>query len=346
MTDSHIKNAQDLIQALGQLSDLQDDPKRCAAEKRARARQEILTKPEGSLGRMEELAIWLSAWQGRERPSLDRATCLVFAGNHGIAAQGVSAYPPEVTGQMVLNFDRGGAAINQLCRTSGADLQVISLDLDRPTQDLSLEAAMTEQDCADAFNRGQDAVPKDADILLLGEMGIGNSTSAAALSTACFGGHPKQWTGAGTGLKAPQIKHKINLIEQAMACHAGKLTSAFEVMRRLGGREMAALSGAVFAARQRSIPVLLDGYICSAAAAVLTLDAKGALDHCQIAHLSREPGHRILTEALGKDPLLDLGMRLGEASGAAVALMILRAAVEVHNGMATFAEAGVSQNGK
>ncbi len=311
------------------------------AEK-ARARQTILTKPQGSLGQLEELAIWLASWQGRDRPTLDRATCVVFAGNHGVTAKGVSAFPPEVTAQMVANFEAGGAAINQLCRASGANLKVIALDLDNPTEDFSERPALSAEACGQALWAGMNAVPKEADILLLGEMGIGNSTSAAALSTACFGGRAIDWTGPGTGLNESQMSHKAQIIEQALKCHEGKLTSAFEILRRLGGRELAALVGAVLAARQRNIPVILDGFICTAAAAVLTVGCTTALDHCQVAHLSVEPGHKRLADILGKTPILDLGMRLGEASGAAVALLILRAAVDVHNGMATFDQAGVS----
>ncbi|WP_417623305.1 nicotinate-nucleotide--dimethylbenzimidazole phosphoribosyltransferase [Paremcibacter congregatus] len=310
----------------------------------ARARQNNLTKPQGSLGHLEELAIWLASWQGRDAPSVADAHCLVFAGNHGIAAKGVSAYPAEVTAQMVMNFEQGGAAINQLCRVSGAVLKVVALELDRPTDDLSQGPAMTAEDCARALQVGRDAVPETADILLLGEMGIGNSTSAAALSAACFGGAVKDWTGPGTGLDQSGLDYKINLIEQAMSCHDNMLTSPFEILRRLGGRELAAIAGAVICARERGIPVILDGYICTAAAAVLTTGATAALDHCQVAHLSQEPGHRVLSEILGKRPILDLDMRLGEASGAAVALMVLQAAVAVHNGMATFAEAGVSEH--
>ena len=313
-----------------------------SVREKAVRRQENLTKPRGSLGQLEDLAIWLAAWQGRERPVLDKAHCLVFAGNHGITKKGVSAFPAEVTAQMVANFESGGAAINQLCRASGARLQVIDLELDQPTADFSEQPAMSVAECGRAFRAGMTAVPEDADILLLGEMGIGNSTSAAALSAACFGGDVGDWTGPGTGLDAAGINHKIRLIEQALRVHDGHLTGAFEIMRRLGGRELAAIAGAALAARQKRIPVILDGFICTAAAAVLTVDNKNALDHCQVAHLSVEPGHEILAGALQKTPILDLGMRLGEASGAAVALMILRAAIEVHNGMATFAEAGVT----
>lgn len=308
----------------------------------ARQRQENLTKPQGSLGRLEELAIWLSAWQGREYPELEKACCLVFAGNHGITQKGVSAFPSEVTAQMVANFAAGGAAINQLCQASGADLQVIDLQLDQPTKDFSEQAAMSEEEWGEAFAIGMNAVPHNADILLLGEMGIGNSTSAAALSAACFGGDVKDWTGPGTGLNATEISHKIRIIEQSIAFHKAHLINSTEIMRRLGGRELAAISGAVLAARLKKIPVILDGFICTAAAAVLLKGNTQALDHCQIAHLSVEPGHGQLAKAINKKPILDLGMRLGEASGAAVALMILKAAVAVHNGMATFAEAGVS----
>lgn len=311
-------------------------------ESQARARQDVLTKPQGSLGRLEELAIWLSGWQGIKKPSVNKATCLVFAGNHGVVKQGVSAFPAEVTAQMVMNFEVGGAAINQLCKASGADLKVISLDLDSPTADFTEGPAMSAEECSEAIQQGMDAVSEDIDILLLGEMGIGNSTSAAALSAATFGGEVAPWVGAGTGLDAAQMQHKSRVIEGALERHKGQLASSFEILTRLGGRELAAIVGAVLKARQCRIPVLLDGFICTAAAAVLTRDNPQALDHCQIAHLSQEPGHKRLAEALGKNPILNLNMRLGEASGAATALMILKSAVAVHNGMATFDEAGVS----
>ncbi len=308
----------------------------------AAAHQQQLTKPPGSLGRLEALAIWLAGWQGRARPRLERCLTLVFAGNHGIAARGVSAYPPAVTAQMVQNFAAGGAAINQLCRAAGAELRVEALDLEQPTADFTTGPAMTEAECLAALGRGMAAVPPDVDLLLLGEMGIGNTTVAAALCAGLFGGPAADWVGAGTGVDAATLGRKAALIETALARHGPALADPWAVLARMGGREQAALVGALLTARLRRIPVLLDGFVCCAAAAVLARLRPDALAHCQVAHASAEAGHRRLLGQLELVPLLDLGMRLGEASGAAVALPLLRAALACHGGMATFAAAGVS----
>ena len=307
----------------------------------ARARQDTLTKPQGALGKLEDIACWLASWQGRETPELSRVETLIFAGNHGVTAQGVSPFPSSVTAQMVENFKSGGAAICQLCEAYGAELHVIALDLDNPTADMTLQPAMSVEQCEDFFARGAAAVPQDTDLLLLGEMGIGNTTAAAALCCALLGGSPAFWTGPGTGLDAQGVSRKADAISRALALHTKHCASPFETLRRLGGFELAALAGAILEARKRRIPVLLDGYVCCAAALVLEKAKDGALDHCLAGHLSAEPAHRRLLESLGKEPIVDLGMRLGEGTGAAVALGILRGAVAAHNGMATFADAGV-----
>ena len=311
-----------------------------AAAEAARARQMELTKPPGSLGRLEDLAEFLAGWQGRARPAIERAQALVFAGNHGVCAQGVNPFPQEVTAQMVANFERGGAAINQLCVLNGAELSVVALDLDRPTADVTQAPAMTEAETLEAMRRGAAAVDPDADVLILGEMGIGNSTIAAALAHAVFGGDAKAWVGRGTGSDTPAIAHKAEVVARAVALHEG--ATGLQILAALGGREQAAICGAVIAARLARIPVLLDGFICTAAVAPLHAARPGLLDHCLIGHASAEPGHRGMTEAMGKRPILDLGMALGEGSGAALALGVLRGALACHNGMATFAEAGVS----
>lgn len=310
-----------------------------AAAEAARMRQNTLTKPPGSLGRLEDLAVFMAGWQARECPRIDKAQALIFAGNHGVVAQGVNPYPAEVTAAMVANFDAGGAAINQLCTQAGADLSVIALDLDRPTADFTQGPAMTGAEVREAMDRGAQAVDPDADIVLLGEMGIGNSTVAAALAAACFGGRAGDWVGPGTGASDDVLLRKISAVEAGLSRHAP--SDALTTLMAFGGREQAAICGAVRAARQAGIPVLLDGFICTAAAAVLLRDDKAALDHCLIGHQSAEPGHRRLVAALGRQPVLDLDMRLGEGSGAAVALLILRAALACHNGMASFAEAGI-----
>lgn len=306
----------------------------------ARARQMTLTKPPGSLGRLEELAGFMAGWRGTDRPRIGKAQAVIFAGNHGICAQGVNPFPQEVTAQMVANFETGGAAMNQLCRVSGADLSVVALELDRPTADFTQGPAMSEAEALDAMARGAAAVDGSADVLLLGEMGIGNSTVAAALAMAAFGGAAADWVGRGTGSDAQGMSLKARVVAEGVARHGG--ASAMGRLAALGGREQAAICGAVLAARMARIPVLLDGYICTASVAPLFAARPDALDHCLIAHRSAEPGHRRMVEAMGKQPLLDLGMALGEGSGAALALSVLRGALECHNGMATFAEAGIS----
>lgn len=310
---------------------------------RARAREPHLTKPPGALGALENLAHWAAAWQGRHPARIGRIAVRVFAANHGVVAQGVSLYPAEVTAQMVANFTAGGGAINQLCRAAGAKLKVAALSLDRPTADFTESPAMTESEFAAAFASGFRAVPKNADVLCLGEMGIGNTTASAAVCHALFGGRAEDWAGPGTGVKGRALEHKARVIAKGVARHRKSIAAnPLQALRCLGGREMAAIAGAALAARLRRVPVLLDGYVCTAAAAPLEAAKAGALDHCLPGHVSAEPGHRRLLAKLGKAPLLDLGMRLGEGTGAVLAAQVLRAACMAHAGMATFAEAKVS----
>ncbi len=308
----------------------------------AAARQAQLTKPPGSLGRLEELAIWLATWQARHPPRVEHPRTVVFAGNHGVAARGVSAYPASVTAQMVQNFIAGGAAVNQLCRIVDADLRVYEMNLDQPTGDIAAGPAMSEEECAKAMAYGMMSVEPGIDALAVGEMGIGNTTSAAALCAALFGGDATLWTGPGTGVVGESLDNKRRVVGEAVALHRPAASDPFDMLRRLGGLELAAITGAVMAARLGRIPVVLDGYAATAAAAVLFAADPRALDHCIVAHVSAEPGHRVLLERVDKRPLLDLGMRLGEASGATLAIALLKAAAACHNGMATFAEAGVS----
>ena len=310
---------------------------------KARAREAELTKPQGALGRLEALAQWLAAWQGRHPPRIERARACVFAGNHGIAAQGVSAYPAEVTAEMVKNFSDGGAAVNQLCRVMDADLRVYEMALEEPTRDFTEGPAMDGAACARAMTYGMMAVEPGIDVLCLGEMGIGNTTSAAAISLALFGGEAADWVGPGSGVSGARLRRKLAAVRDAVKLHAGALSDPLEVMRRLGGQELAAIAGAVVAARLARTPVLLDGYAATAAAAVLYALDPGLLDHCQAAHRSAEPGHGRLLEAIRKQPILDLDMRLGEATGAVLALGVLKGACACHAGMATFQDAGVSR---
>ena len=301
-----------------------------------------LTKPPGALGRLEDLALWYAAWRGNPRPDIAAPQVIVFAGNHGITAQGVSAFPAAVTEQMVLNFQHGGAAINQLARTAGARMDVHALDLDRPTADFTRSPAMSNAECLTALRTGWAAVDPDSDLLVVGEMGIGNTTAAAALCHALFGGDAADWTGRGTGVDDAGLANKTRVVAEGVARHGGA-GDGLDVLAALGGREIAAMAGAIAAARVRRIPVILDGFICCAAAACLQNVSATALDHAVAGHRGAEAAHAALVERLGKTPILSLGLRLGEGTGGALAINILKAAVACHSGMATFAEAGVSE---
>jgi nicotinate-nucleotide--dimethylbenzimidazole phosphoribosyltransferase len=313
-------------------------PPSAPARAAALSRQAELTKPVGALGRLEEVAVFVAGWQDAPRPRLDRVRIALFAGNHGVAARGVSAFPVEVTAQMVANFAAGGAAINALARSSGAELTVVPLDLDRPTGDISKEPAMSEADCLAALNAGAAAVGPDTQLLLVGEMGIGNTTPAAALCAAAFGGSAADWCGHGSGIDAAGLSRKVAAVEQALARHGPHCDDPFEALRRLGGREIAAMAGAILAARWRRVPVLLDGFIACAAIAPLVAARPALTDPCLAAHCSAEAGHARLLGRFGLEPLL----RLGEASAAALAIPIVQAALAAHDEMATFAEAAVA----
>ena len=306
----------------------------------ARARNMQLTKPPGALGRLEDLAIWYAGWRADPRPTLAHPQVIVFAGNHGVVAQGVSAFPAEVTVQMVANFEAGGAAVNQLAQAFGAEMSVVSLELERPTADFTTGPAMTEAEAVAALAAGWQAVNPAADLLVVGEMGIGNTTSAAAIAHALFGGTPGEWTGRGTGVDDVGLANKTRAVAAGVAANPAR--DPLQVLAALGGREVAAMAGAIARAHDLRIPVILDGFICCAAAAVLAEAAPGALDHCVAGHASAEAAHRALLNRLGKAPLLDLGLRLGEGSGAALAIGIVKGAIACHSGMASFAEAGVS----
>ncbi|MGN8543648.1 nicotinate-nucleotide--dimethylbenzimidazole phosphoribosyltransferase [Bradyrhizobium sp. 13971] len=308
----------------------------------ATQRQQNLTKPPGSLGRLEEVAIWLARWQRREMPRLDHVTIAVFAGNHGIAERGVSAYPSEVTAQMVANFAAGGAAINQIAKLAGAELRVEPLELARPTRDFTTGPAMDAADFLVALDTGWRTVPEQCDLLVVGEMGIANTTVAATLCAALMGGRGVRWAGRGTGVDDAGLIRKRTTIDAALKLHRGVIDDPLVTAMSLGGRELAAIAGAVLAARARCIPVLLDGFVATAAVLPLARLQPDSLAHCRAGHVSAELGHRELLRELELAPLLDLNMRLGEGSGAGVAILLLRAALACHGGMATFAEAGVS----
>lgn len=314
------------------------------AVRAVRDRDRSLTKPPGALGRLEEIAEWLAAWTGRP-PAVTRPLVAVFAGNHGVTRQGVSPFPSEVTAQMVSNFAAGGAAINQICIAHDLGLKVFDLALEMPTGDITQEAALDERSCAATMAFGMESIAGGTDLLCIGEMGIGNTTIAAAMFYALYGGSAEEWTGPGTGAVGEGLQRKIAAVEAAVTLHKPHLGDPLEVLRRLGGREVAAMSGAILAARMEKIPVIIDGYVATAAAAVLHAANERALDHCMMGHVSAEPGHPQAIEKLGKMPLLSLGMRLGEGTGAALAAGVVKAAALCHSGMATFEQAGVSDKG-
>lgn len=307
-----------------------------------RARNAQLTKPAGSLGRLEDIAEWLGAWQGRPKPAVTRPLVAIFAANHGVAARGVSAYPQAVTRQMVENFAAGGAAINQLCIAYDLGLKVFELALDQPTPDITIEDAFDEKGCAATVAFGMEAISGGIDLLCLGEMGIANTTVAAAIYHALYRDVAMAWVGPGTGVDNTGLARKADAVTRAVA-RLGENRDPLEVLRRVGGREIAAMAGAILAARMEHVPVVVDGFVATAAAAVLHALRSDAVDHCLFAHRSAEPAHTTVLQRLGKAPLLDLGMRLGEGTGAALAAGIVKAAAALHSGMATFAQAGVAE---
>ncbi len=329
------------------------------AETAARLRQAQLTKPPGALGKIESIAIRLAGLQGRPLPVLDRVHIAVFAADHGVAANGVSAFPQSVTAAMVRNFVQGGAAISVLARELGATLDVIDVGtLGAPpgagvidqrigagTNDFTVGPAMSEDDLFVALGVGKDSVDRahvaGAHLYIGGDMGIGNTSAATAITAVLLGLAPSAITGPGTGLDAAGVVRKARIIQQALWLHESYCATPLETLRRLGGFEIAALTGAMVRAAQLGLPVLVDGFITTTAALAAVRIEPGVADWLLYAHLSAEPGHRALLEALGATPLLDLGMRLGEGSGAAIAVPLLRLACALHAGMATFAEAGL-----
>jgi nicotinate-nucleotide--dimethylbenzimidazole phosphoribosyltransferase len=325
----------------------------------ARLRQDQLTKPTGALGRLEGLAIELAALQHTGSPRADCVPIVVFAGDHGIAAQGVSAYPQEVTIAMMANFAAGGAAISVLARELGLALEVVDAGTladasmpgvvsDKPrrgTRDFGTEAALNAAELSFAFDCGQRAVTRAAtsqpDLVILGEMGIGNTTSATAIAAGLLKASAESMTGLGTGLDAAGRARKADIIDAALARHRLADAAPERILCAVGGLEIAAISGAIIFAAQRRIPVLVDGFIVSVAALAASRLNPSCRPYLIFSHRSAEQGHRLVLEALEARALLDLDLRLGEGSGAALALPVLRLACALHNGMATFAEAAV-----
>jgi nicotinate-nucleotide--dimethylbenzimidazole phosphoribosyltransferase len=312
-----------------------------AAVAAVRARDAQLTKPAGSLGQLEYLVEFLARWQGKPSPTMDDPMVAIFAANHGVTDQGVSAFPREVTKQMVNNFTKGGAAISQICALHEINLRVFELALDVPTGDITVVPAMDERTCAATIAYGMEAIAGDVDLLCIGEMGIGNTTVAAAIYAALYGGAGAVWVGRGTGVDEAGLKRKADAVDRALMRHAGRLDTPFDILANLGGREIAAMVGAIIATRHQKVPVIVDGFVATAAAAVAHAVAPGSIDHCLFAHVSAEHGHAKALERMGRTGLLDLGMRLGEGTGAAMGAILCKTALHVHKNMATFAEAAV-----
>jgi len=298
----------------------------------AAAHEAGLSKPIGALGRLEEIAAWIATWQARHPPRLDHPRIAVFAGNHGIAARGVSAYRPADTARFVAQAIAGEATINRLATLADADLRVYEMALEQPTQDFTQEPAMTEEECARAMAYGMMAVEPGIDLLCLGEMGVGNTTAAAAIACALHGGKADAWVGPGTGVSGEARRRKAAVVAEGIMRHRLALEDGLEVLRRFGGHELAAIAGAILAARLARVPVILDGFAATAAAAALARLDPRILAHCRIADRTAEPGHARLIEKLGQRPLQELGIGLGEAAGAALAILVVRAAVQCHVG--------------
>jgi nicotinate-nucleotide--dimethylbenzimidazole phosphoribosyltransferase len=330
-----------------------------AHEMAARERQAQLTKPPGSLGSLEALAIALAGLQRTEIPRARHTPIILFAGDHGVTAQNISAYPPAVTVEMLKNFARGGAAISVLARELGAPLTVVDAGtlsdeaipgviVDKPragTRDFAVEAALSPDELNGAFAAGRRqmlAAAHGADLVLFGEMGIGNTTSAAAIAAALLARAPEEIAGAGTGLANAGVLHKARVIEGALRLHNLFGAPPRRVLQAVGGLEIAALTGGIVAAAAAGVPVLVDGFIVSVAALAAVRLNPSCRPWLLFSHRSAEQGHRIVLDALEAKPILDLGLRLGEGSGAATALAVVRLAVALHNGMATFSEAAVS----
>lgn len=340
MSDQHLQLPapyKDFAELMSDLPEGDED-----AVSRVRARDAQLTKPPGSLGQLESMVEFLARWQENPSPILANPMVAIFAGNHGVTAQGVSAFPSEVTAQMVANFTNGGAAVSQICAQHEINLRIFELALEYPTGDITQEAALDDRNCAATIAYGMEAIEGDPDLLCIGEMGIGNTTVAAALYAALFGGSGKDWVGAGTGVDDAGLGRKVAAVDAALAKHAGELDHPLKILARLGGREICAMLGAIVAARHHKIPVIIDGYVATAAAAIAYKVNPKMLNHCVFGHVSAESAHAKALDKMGQTGILNLGMRLGEGSGAALAAVLMQTALNLHKKMATFEEAAVS----
>ena len=318
------------------LQSLPGEDERARDTVRERARH--LLRPVGSMQRMDEIASWMAAWQSSASPSAERVVASVFASDHGVSVAGVSGYPAEVFQPMLDAYRAGHSTIAAFAKVVGAQVVAIDVGVGKPTGDIRTEAAMDHTRFDAAATAGRDAVMNlDADLLVIGEIGIGNTTSAAAVAAALAGGEVAAWVGRGTGVDDQGLQRKQAAVRESLARIVGVL-DPLEVLREVGGTDMVAMAAAILAARQRNLPVVIDGYVVTAAALPLTIVAPSAIDHCMVGHCSTEPGHRKLLDRLGKEPLLDLHMRLGEGTGAMAAVPIIQMACAGVNNVPTLNE--------
>lgn len=303
-----------------------------------RMRAENILRPSGALQRLDDVAVWMASWQATATPFVNRPVAIVFAADHGVASNGVSAYPTEVTAAMLKAFNSGSSTLSTFAKIAGAKVTAVDVGVGMPTEDIRYAPAMSPERFDAALSAGRDAVNEcDADLLVLGEMGIGNTTSAAAITAALLGGDTAQWVGRGTGVDEDGLQRKKDAVAKAVA-RCANIGDPLEILRQLGGCELAAISGAIVAARMRRIPVIIDGYVVTAAALPLFEVTKSSLDHCWVGHCSAEPGHRKVLQHLDKPFLLDLNMRLGEGSGAMAAVPLVAMACAGITQVPTFQE--------
>lgn len=306
-----------------------------------RERAADILRPVGALQRLDDVAIWLAGWQRTSRPHVDTPAAIVFAADHGVAVEVVSAYPAAVTAEVVRALGEGVATANAMCRALGVAFSVVDVGVGRPSGNIVVEPALSPEAFARAFEMGRESVARiDADLLVFGEMGIGNTTAAAAVCAALYGGPAELWTGRGTGIDDVAHERKTRIVHRCVS-RIPEVRDPLEVLRHLGGGELVAIAGAILEARLRSVPVLLDGFVVGAAAAALDAARPGALDHCLAGHRSAEPGHALVLSKLGIEPLIDLGLRLGEGTGALSAIPLVRLAVASVVDVATFQEWGM-----
>ncbi|HZA27963.1 MAG TPA: nicotinate-nucleotide--dimethylbenzimidazole phosphoribosyltransferase [Actinomycetota bacterium] len=314
-----------------------------AAAARVRERAARMLRPAGALARLDEVAVWLAGWQRTIRPRVEAPAAVVFVADHGVATERVSAYPPGVTAEMLRALRDGAATAAVMARTLEASLSVVDVGVGRPCGNILREDALTEARFHECFDVGRQAVAGiDTDLLVLGEMGIGNTTPASAVCVVLFGGPAEKWTGRGTGIDDVTYARKVSVVEQASR-RIGDQAGPLDVLRQVGGSELVALVGALVEARLRSVPVVLDGFVVTAACAAVEAFQAGAVDHCLAGHCSEEPGHRLLLRNLGKEPLLDLRLRLGEGSGALAAVPLVKLAAACATQVVTFEEWGLSR---